>query len=219
MNFSKGALAASAVFAMCCFAAGARGQTSPVSVELAAPTCQTSLYDPRMPSRQMPTPQANEAGVTVSEFICKATATGRTYMQFHSGPDVVVGVHVESVRIALGLNVNEWVEYSAGAKVFSHEDGHALIAEHFYSRSDQIAQAIGQHLIGTDFFGSGPDAEAAANDALNVAAREVTQQYMGRVRNPSELVQNLYDRITAHGVNPIEEVDAIEMALHEMGKL
>jgi hypothetical protein len=219
MKFSMGALAASALFVMCCFAAGAWGQTLPVTVELTPAAGQTRYYDPRMPSELMPTPQANEAGVTVAEFFCQANVAGRVFEQFNSGPDVVCGVRVESVHIVLKLKISEWVDETAGPKVLAHEDGHALVARHFYDRSDQIAAGIGREFIGKDFFGSGPDAETAANDALNVAARQITREYMGRVRNPSELVQNLYDRITEHGENQIEELDAIEEAMRVMSRL
>jgi hypothetical protein len=218
MKHFLGILVTSTALVMSCCAAGARGQTAAVSVELTPAVCGTDLYDPRMPSKLMPTPAAGELGVTVADFSCKANVTGGVMLQFPSGSDVVAAVRVESVHLVLKLNVTEWVDYAAGPKIMAHEDGHAMIARHFYDQSDQVAAAIAQRLIGKDFYGSGPDAQAAATDALNVAAKQIAREYLGRVRDPSEMVQNFYDRITEHGGNSIDEIDAIERAMHWMSQ-
>jgi hypothetical protein len=217
MNYFRGVLMASAAFAIGCCTAMARGQTNPVSVDLTPPVTITSLYDPLMPSRQMPAPESNELGVTVADFSCHANVSGHVFMQFPSGQDVVAAVRVDTVHIILQLKIAEWVDYRAGQKILAHEDGHAMIARHFYARSDVVAAEIARRIIGTDFYGSGPDAETAATDALNVAARQIAREYIGRVRDPSELVQVYYDRITEHGNNQIDEMDAIEHALHLIG--
>jgi hypothetical protein len=41
---------------------------------------------------------------------------------------------------------------------------------------------------------------------------------MIQVRDQSELVQEAYDRITAHGTNNVDEYDAIQQALAEVAK-
>jgi hypothetical protein len=213
MNIFRGLFIASASFLIGCCAVAARGQTLPITIDHAPPVSFTSLYDPRLPSTHMPAPEANELGVTIANFSCHASVTGHVFLQFPSGEDVVAAVRVDTVHVTLHLRVDEWLDRRAGAKILAHEDGHAMIARHFYDRSDVIAAIIAKNMIGTDFYGSGPDAETAATDALNVAARQIDKEYMQQVRDPSEIVQDAYDQITEHGTNQIDEIDAIEQAL------
>jgi hypothetical protein len=220
MRLFKGA-AAALVFWVCIHAAAARGQQAqPVSVGIdMIPLIRTvQLYDPAAPPPQMPPPEANEAGVTISEFSCTAVVDG---LVLNQGPSrdstaTVAAVRVQSVHITIGLKITEWVSCHSGLKILAHEDGHAMISEHFYDGASEIAEDIGHDLIGHDFFGSGADTPSAASDALNVAARQIAQQYMQQVRDPSQRVQEAYDVITQHGTNTVEELDAIEQAMNQV---
>jgi len=222
MDKWTGAVAASIVVGLCLATAAARGQERSVIVDLDPPQRTTTTYDPRDPPPQLPTVAtpgaagaADKAGVTVSDFSCTAVVNGREIKQSNNGSVCVAAVRVESVHITLGLKITEWVACTAGPKTLAHEDGHRMIAEHFYDRAQQTAEAIGRQLIGRDFFGSGANPAAAATDALNVAARQIAEQYMQHVRDPSQQVQDAYDRITSHGTNTAEELDAIEQAMRE----
>ena len=106
----------------------------------------------------------------------------------------------------------------APQKIWAHEDGHCDIALHFYRHADLVASDIGNDWIGRTMDGSGPDADSAAKNALKVAAQKIADQYMAQVRDQSELVQEAYDRITAHGTNDVDEFDAIQEALDEVAK-
>jgi len=88
-----------------------------------------------------------------------------------------------------------------------------LIAEHFYVHADQVAAQIGRDFPGQIFTASGPDAAAAADRALTAAAQQIAQRYMRAVRDQSQEVQEAYDRITVHGTNMVDEIDAINQAL------
>lgn len=208
-------IAASLVVAVCFWVAAAHGEQVAVTVDVVPAIRTTQQYDPLHPPIQMPTPEANEAGVTVSDFSCAAVVNGHVFNTFSSGPDEVAGVTVESAHITLRLYVSEWVSFGSGAKMLAHEDGHGMIALHFYAQANQLADTIGRQTVGHDFFGSGPDAQAAANDALNVAAQQIARQYMKQIQDSSQKVQDAYDHITQHGTNSVEEMDAIEQAMNE----
>jgi hypothetical protein len=190
-----------------------------VVVNRIARSTATSRYDPQHPSAQLPTTFPDEVGVTVSEFGCSAKVIGTIVDQSQAGKITRVRVRVDSVQITLGLDVNEWIAQNSGSKILAHENGHRIIAEHFYAHADVPAVAIGRTLIGRQFSGSGPDAPAAAKQAMDQAATQITQQYMTAVRDPSQQVQEAYDRITAHGTNNIEELDAINQALSDTAKV
>jgi hypothetical protein len=184
----------------------------------AAVISTTQTYDPQNPTHEMPAPDADEAGVTVSDFSCTAKVTGTILTQSPRGRDVQATVRVDSVEIALQLKVHEWISQNAPRKMWSHEGGHRIIAEHFYAGADATAGNIGHEMIGREFFGTGIDANTAANAALTRAASDITRRYMAEVRDPSEQVQEIYDRITNHGTNAIDELDAINQSLTEAQK-
>lgn len=184
-----------------------------VSVDRPPAVCSTRFYDPENPPPQMPPPTVDQAGVTVSEFGCTALVDGTVVQQAHQDSQVVVQVHVDSVRIELRLKITEWISQDAPQKIHNHEDGHRLIAEHFYVRADEVAAQIGHEFIDKTAEASGSDAAAAANRALTVTAQQIASRYMRAVRDQSEEVQQAYDRITVHGTNQVDEIDAINRAL------
>ena len=188
-------------------------------------TATTNHYDPRHPAAALPTTFPDEVGVTVSEFGCLARVVGTVIDESRRGRTALATVRVDSIQITLRLDVTEWIAQSAsttqnaGNKILSHENGHRLIAEHFYAHADIPATAIGCTMIGRRFSATGADLDTAASDALNVAASEIARQYMLAVRDPSEQVQETYDRITAHGTNAVEELNAIDQAMHDATKV
>ena len=178
----------------------------------------TQYYDPANPDPAMPPLESKEAGVTVSKYSCQAQVGGEVVQQTPQDNRVVAVVRVDQVKITLGLDVAEWVAATAPPKTLAHEDGHRIVSEHFYMHAEIPAQQIGQAIIGKEFSAVGADAQTAANLALNQAATQVAQEYMAQVRDPSEQVQEAYDRITEHGTNTIDELAAIDQALDESAK-
>jgi hypothetical protein len=212
MFFCKRA-AAAIVVGLCLFTVALADDADGVLIERPPAVCSTRFYDPDNPPPQMPAPTVDQAGVTVSEFGCTALVDGSVIQEAHQGKQVVAQVHVDSVRIELRLKITEWISQTAPQKIHNHEDGHRLIAEHFYVHADEVARKIGQDVLGRTLTASGPDAAAAADRALTAAAQQAAQRYMGAVRDQSQAVQEAYDRITVHGTNMVDEIEAINRAL------
>ncbi|MGA2583947.1 MAG: hypothetical protein ABSG31_11765 [Tepidisphaeraceae bacterium] len=202
-------LLASAIFA-------AAASDDSITVTWAPMESTTRFYDPLAPDPLMPATLPDEAGVTVSDFECVATLNGAIVDEVRKENSTVAVVRVESADIKLRLTVGEWISKSAGIKIVHHEDGHRMIAEHFYSDADVVASAIARQTIGRNVYGSGDTAKEAANDALNIAANHLVNDYMEEVRDRSDEVQQAYDDITQHGTNTVDEVDAIEQALRQV---
>lgn len=190
----------------------------PVVIEHNAAAATTRYYDPNHRPEQMPPPSPDEAGLTVSQFNCVADVKGRIFWQSDGGPPFRAIVQVQSVRLQLHLTVSEWIMQGAPEKILAHENGHRRIAEIFYASGDEQARAIGRELLGREFSGGGTSVEDAAAAAMNAAAAEAARQYMSRVRDPSENVQELYDQITNHGGNAIDEDQAIATAMEEANR-
>lgn len=208
-------LAATAVLLLV-FAAAWGKDADPISVQRIPATISSHAYDPDHPPAQIPATEPDEAGVTVSDFACVAEVGGQVRDQSRKDNEILVRVQVDSIHITLKLNIAEWVSKSAPErKIWAHEDGHRMIALHFYMHASDVAMGIAHEMMGRAIVGSGPDADSAAKNALTAAAQEIDANYMIQVRDLSERVQEAYDRITAHGTNSVDEADAINEALQE----
>jgi hypothetical protein len=189
-----------------------------VTVHRIDATVSTHTYDPAKPPRQMPATQPDEAGVTVSDFSCVAEVSGQITDQAQVANDATVTVKMAAIHITLNLKIAEWMDELGPVKIWSHENGHRDIALLFYRRADTVAASIARGWLGKTVIASGPDAKSAAKDAVTQAAQKISDDYMIQVRDQSELVQEAYDRITAHGTNDVDEYDAIQQALAEVAK-
>jgi len=196
----------------------AAGSNDPVSVHRVDATVSSHTYDPARLPRGMPATQPDEAGVTVSDFSCVAEVSGQISDQAETADDATVTVKMATVHITLKLKVTEWIDQLAPQKIWAHEDGHRDIALLFYKRANVIAADIGRAWVNRMVSASGKDATSAAKKALTDAAQKITDDYMTQVRDQSELVQEAYDRITAHGTNDVDEYDAIQRAMEEVRK-
>ena len=98
-------------------------------------------------------------------------------------------------------------------KLRAHEEGHRAIGEHFYRNAAQIAEEIGRRLIGATFEGSGTNQDAAQRDGFEKVVAEIERAYMARVRIPSAAANERFDDITNHGLDPIDEAEAIRLAI------
>jgi hypothetical protein len=76
-----------------------------------------------------------------------------------------------------------------------------------------IAEEIGRRLIGETFDGTGLDQEAAQQDAFTKVVAEIERAYMARVRIPSAAANERFDDLTNHGLNPIDEAEAVRLAI------
>jgi hypothetical protein len=190
----------------------------PITIRITPATIAKHTYDPDQPDSRMPAPNPDEAGVTVSEYGCVAEVSGQIISTTQKDSDATVAVRVDSIHITLKLNVTEWMSQIAPQKIWFHEDGHRKIAQHFYEHADEVAATIAHGWMGQSLSASGADAKSAAKEAVTEIAQKITAAYMAQVRDQSELVQEAYDRITAHGTNSIDEAVAIKQALAEVAQ-
>lgn len=190
----------------------------PVRILKVPATSATQPYDPRHIPPQMPPTIPGEAGVTVSKFGCVALVQGTVIDQFPGAAQgqTHVSVRIDAVQITLHLDIREWVSDASGQKILAHEDGHRIISEHFYDHADAVAAELAHQSLGKIFTADGSDPTDAARKSLTTAARALADAYMQAVRDRSQRVQAAYDKITAHGTNSIDEMDAINQALKEI---
>jgi hypothetical protein len=187
----------------------AAAQRPAVRVTREDPVVTRTDFDPRRPPPDMPPLAPPESGVCKTTFELSA---GVTYSaeRLKSG---TARIYVDGLEIVTKLRIDIFTVQNAPPKLRAHEEGHRAIAEHYFERSATIAEDIGRRLIGTSYDGLGADDEAAQRDAFAKVIAEIERAYMARVRVPSAAANERFDEITRHGLEPIEESEAVARAI------
>ena len=203
------AFAASVAGAGLLRSAGAQGQSSTVRVTREEPIIVRTEFDPNRPPPEMPPLTPPEAGVCKTTFELSASLTYSA--ERLSG--LAARIYVDGLDIVTRLRFDIYTAQGAPPKLRAHEEGHRAIGEHYYNDAARIAEDIGRRLIGVTFDGTGLDQEAAQENAFAKAVAEIEREYMARMRTPSSAANERFDEITRHGLETIEEADAIALAI------
>ena len=185
------------------------GQGSPVRVTREEPITVRTEFDPKRPPPEMPPLTPPEAGVCKTTFELAASVTYSA--ERLSG--LAARIYVDGLDIVTRLRFDIYTAQGAPPKLRAHEEGHRAIGEHYYGDAARIAEDIGRRLIGVTFDGAGLDQEAAQENAFAKAVAEIERDYMARMRTPSSAANERFDEITRHGLEAIEEADAIALAI------
>jgi hypothetical protein len=183
--------------------------SSAVRVTQERPVIRRVEFNPRRPPRDMPPLTPPEAGVCLTTFELSA---GVTYSAERIARNRA-RVYVDELDIVTRLRFDIYTVKDAPPKLRAHEEGHRAIGEHFYASAPQIAEQIGRRLIGATFEGEGPTEAAAQKDGFQKVVANIESEYMARVRVPSAAANERFDEITNHGLDPIDEAEAVRLAL------
>jgi len=186
-----------------------RAQRSAVRVKRDEPVIERTEFDPRRPPRDMPPLTPPESGVCKTTFELAASVSYSAERLTRTS----ARIYVDELDIVTRLRFDIFTVKGGPPKLRAHEEAHRAISEHYYKNAPRIAEDIGRRLIGATFEGSGADEEAAQRDGFEKVVAEIERAYMARVRIPSAAANERFDEITNHGLNPIDEADAIEQAL------
>lgn len=185
------------------------GQGSPVRVTREEPITVRTEFDPARPPPEMPPLTPPEAGICKTTFELSASVTYSA--ERLSG--LTARIYVDGLDIVTRLRFDIYTAQGAPPKLRAHEEGHRAIGEHYYGDAAKIAADIGRRLIGVTFDGTGIDQEAAQENAFGKAVAEIERDYMARMRVPSAAANERFDEITRHGLEAIEESEAIARAI------
>jgi hypothetical protein len=186
-----------------------RPARSAVRVTREEPVVTRIEFDPRRPPADMPPLSPPEAGVCKSSYELSA---GVNYSAARLSR-TTARIYVDELDIVTRLRFDIYTQQGAPPKLRAHEEGHRAIGEHYYRDAATIAEGIGRRLIGTEHDGEGADQEAAQQNAFNKVVAAIDLAYMARVRTPSQSANERFDEITRHGLEPIDEAEAIARAI------
>jgi hypothetical protein len=187
----------------------ARAQRSPVRVEREAPVVARIEFDPRRPPPDMPELTPLESGVCKTTFELSASVTYSAERLSRTA----ARIYVDELDIVTRVRFDIFTVKNAPPKLRAHEEAHRAIGEHYYQDAAQIAAEIGRRLIGQTFDGMGEDQDAAQQNGFGKVVAEIERAYMARVRIPSASANERFDEITNHGLSPIDETEAIRLAI------
>jgi hypothetical protein len=184
-------------------------QAGAVRVRREQPLVRRTVFDPRYPPRDMPPLTPPESGVCKTTFELAASVS----YSAERLSSTVARVYVDELDIVTRLTFDIYTVANAPSKLLAHEEAHRAIGEHFYTDAAKIAEEIGRRLIGIAFDGRGASERAAQQDGFNKVVAAIERDYMARVRIPSAAANERFDEITNHGLNPIDESDALALVL------
>lgn len=187
----------------------ARSQRAAVRVKREEPVVERIEFDPRRPPDHMPPLTPPESGVCKTTFELSASVSYSAERLSRT----TARVYVDELDIVTRLRFDIFTVKNGPPKLRAHEEAHRAIGEHYYRNATRIAEDIGRRLIGAAFDGRGADEQAAQRDGFDQVVAAIEQAYMARVRIPSAAANERFDEITNHGLNPIDEAEAIALAL------
>lgn len=189
--------------------AASRAERPAVRVTREAPVIERREFNPGRPPRDMPPLTPPESGVCRTTFELAASVSYSAERLSRT----TARIYVDELDIVTRLRFDIFTIENAPAKLRAHEEGHRTIGEHYYEDAGSIAEDIGRRLIGAIFEGRGADDKAARRDAFDKVVGDIERSYMARVRIPSAAANERFDEITNHGLDPIDEAEAVVLAI------
>jgi hypothetical protein len=187
----------------------AAGQRSPVRVTREEPVILRTEFDPLAPPYGMPPLTPPEAGVCRTTFELDAGVTYSAQRLSRTAARITV----DGLDIVTRVRFDIFTARDTPPKLLAHEEGHRAIGEHYYEDAATVADEIGRRLIGKTFDGVGADLEAARRDAFSQVVASIERDYMARIRTPSAAANERFDEITRHGLDEIDEAEAVALAI------
>jgi hypothetical protein len=190
-------------------AAGALAQRAGVHVRHERPEIHRIEFDPAAPPTGMPKLTPPESGV------CNTTFELETGVSYSAEPLTGDQVRITVVELELTtrVTIDVYTVKDAPQKLRDHEEAHRKIGEYYYRNAAAAAAEIGRGLIGESFDGTGPSEDAAQRSAVDKVLTAIEKDYMARTRDRSAAANVRFDRITNHGLEPIDEALAIAQAV------
>lgn len=178
-----------------------------VTVDVQAPQIVRRTFDPAKPPSDMPPLQPPEVGQCVYEFACE--------METRVVRPAGIGARharVTAITFTTRLNVTLWTPLTGPAGILEHEEGHRIIAEHYYRNAREIAGRLGHEILAAPLVVSGrgrPVLEAALDDLQ----KRTIQSYLAETLERCTVAQERFDEITHHSRAPVPVDDAIAQAI------
>jgi|GEM_PF-1306732 hypothetical protein len=177
-----------------------------VLVKKAAPTIERRTFK----KRSEPKLAKGEKGRTDTKFQLGVHFEIDVIDTRKIGDRIMVTIRPTQTEAKLSLPITIWTPEDAPEKFLDHEDGHRKIAERIYDEADALIRFHSRAILGKLFQGEGADEPSAVKSAYQLAASQLNDLYRTAIYNYSRCVNEEYDRLTRHGLDEIDEDEAID---------
>lgn len=177
-----------------------------VSVNSSDPTVTYTYYAPG----QKPDFLVSDIATCYHAYQCHAD------FDVHSEPGAAgqpTHFYIDAVRITLGLNSQITEPKSPFDYIRLHEERRRKIFEYFYQLGPQVANSIGESMIGKEFTSSETDIEAAKADAMAQAQFGVAGQYLARLDSVAGEADRYYEKLSDYSQNNLDSDQLVQQAI------
>jgi hypothetical protein len=127
-------------------------------------------------------------------------------------------VYIDRITISLGLSCDITLPATPFDAVRIQQEGHRKVYEYFYRLGPQVANRIGESMIGKEFTLGEAGFDRAKANALRLAEAEVEIQYALRLDTVAGQANRYYDDLTDRGLNNLDRDQAYQEAIDKFGK-
>jgi hypothetical protein len=177
-----------------------------VSVNSSDPTVTYTYYAPG----EKPDSLASNIATCHHAYQCHAD------FDVHSEPGAAgqpTHFYIDAVRITLGLNSQITEPKSPFDYIRLHEERRRQIFEYFYQLGPQVANSIGESMIGRVFTSSDTDIETAKADAMAQAQLNVVGQYLARLDSVAREADRYYEKLSDYSQNNLDSDQLVQQAI------
>ena len=122
------------------------------------------------------------------------------------------------VRISLGLSCNIIEAKDPYDFIRLHEEQRRKIYEYFYNLGPQLANRIGEAVVGKEFTARESDFETVKARALGEAGALIQNLYLARLNSVARAADNYFENLTEHDLNDSIVNQAYQAAIDKFGK-
>lgn len=184
------------------------GASDGVTVDVRSPNILRRTFDPENPPADMPPLQPPEVGQCVYEFACEM----ETRVVHPATTGGSRSARITATTLTTRLNVTLWIPAAGPTGVLEHEEGHRIIAEHYYRQAGEVARRLGHDALATPLIVSG-SGRPALEAALSDLQQRTIQSYLAETLDRCTVAQTRFDEITRHSRAPVPVDEAIARAI------
>lgn len=198
------------VFCTACalFALGSSAAPDGITIDVQPPNIVRRTFDRAQPPSDMPPLQPPEIGQCVYEFACEM----ETRVVQSGGIVAPRATRVTATTFTTRLKVTLWTPIDGPPGVVEHEEGHRIIAEHYYHRAREITRRLGRQVLATPLAVT-ERGRPAMEAALNELQQRTIQSYLAETLDRCTVAQERFDEITRHSRAAVPVDEAIAQAI------
>jgi hypothetical protein len=152
---------------------------------------------------------------------CRYTYECHADFEVHSAPGTAgepVHFYIDKVKISLEMSCYIIEPEAPFDYIRIHEEWRRKVYEYVYRFGPQLANRIGESMIGREFISPGSDLETAKANALVQAGAQFKMQYLYRLDSAAQAANLYFEKLTDYNNNNFDPSRAFQETIEKFGK-